>query len=318
MGKNIKKKKVVVIGNGNVGSSYAFLMVSESNIDQIAIISRRYELVNSNVEDLSHMTAFMKSSVKVKVGDYTDCSDADIILIAASASMKSVNKRSELLDANAKIFNSIIKKALANNFQGIFIIASNPVDTLSYFTKKLSGFPKEKVIGSGTIIDSARFKFKLSEIYNVSPTEIQAMVIGEHGDSQVPLWSKANISGLMLNNLISEKYQHLEDITTYTREVGNEIMKGKGNTSYGIAKALVEITNAIINNESTILTVSSLLEGEYGYHDVYSGAPTLINENGAQKIIDLPLNETESENLKSSISNLKKSQSKISSFFEED
>ena len=309
----MKNNKVVVIGNGHVGSSYSFLMASESNtsIDEIAIISRHENVVKSCVEDLRHMLPFNNSTLKVKSGDYSDCEDADIIVFAASASMESVSKRSDLLEANHKIFKSIIAKIMENHFKGIFIIASNPVDTLSYITKEISGFPKEKVIGSGTIIDSARFQFKLSEIYNVSPSNIQAMVLGEHGDSQVPIWSKANIAGVPLKEKTSNV---LEEITTYTKEVGTEILKSKGNTSYGIAKALTTITNAIIKDENTILTVSSYLSGEYGYDNLYSGVPTLINKYGAQKIIELPLDEKENQNLKYSFEILKKAQDEISKF----
>jgi len=203
---------------------------------------------------------------------------------------------------------------MSTGFNGIFLIATNPVDVLSYVTQKVSGLPKAQVIGSGTILDTARFKFELAQEFGVSPWSVDAQIIGEHGDSELAIWSQANIAGQPLYNLLNDnpdKQHRIDEIFTNTRDAAYEIIQSKGATYYGIAMGLVRITQAILKNQNVVLPVSSYLEGEYKQEDVYIGVPTLINRNGAVKVYETQLNSEESEKFENSAIILKDMQNKI-------
>ncbi|MCG3399698.1 L-lactate dehydrogenase [Staphylococcus massiliensis] len=310
-----KSKKVVLVGNGAVGSSYAFAMVNQGVADEFVIIDLNKEKVLGDVMDLNHGAPYGMSPVKVKAGDYKDCQDADLVVICAGVAQKPGETRLQLVEKNTKIFKSIVSEIMASGFDGIFLIATNPVDVLSYVTLKTSGLPKERVIGSGTILDTARFKYLLSETFNVSPSSIHAQIIGEHGDSELPVWSNANIAGQPLYDILKndpEKSQLIDEIFVKTRDAAYDIIKAKGATYYGVAMGLMHITKAILRNQNHVLTVSSYLEGEYGEEDVYVGVPTVVNKNGARNIIEVPLNEKETEQFNHSVSVLKEIQDSVS------
>ncbi|PNZ99944.1 L-lactate dehydrogenase [Staphylococcus massiliensis CCUG 55927] len=310
-----KSKKVVLVGNGAVGSSYAFAMVNQGVADEFVIIDLNKEKVLGDVMDLNHGAPYGMSPVKVKAGDYKDCQDADLVVICAGVAQKPGETRLQLVEKNTKIFKSIVSEIMASGFDGIFLIATNPVDVLSYVTLKTSGLPKERVIGSGTILDTARFKYLLSETFNVSPSSIHAQIIGEHGDSELPVWSNANIAGQPLYDILKkdpEKSQLIDEIFVKTRDAAYDIIKAKGATYYGVAMGLMHITKAILRNQNHVLTVSSYLEGEYGEEDVYVGVPAVVNKNGARNIIEVPLNEKETEQFNHSVSVLKEIQDSVS------
>lgn len=309
-----KGNKVVLIGDGAVGSSYAFAVVAQGLADELVIIDLDEAKVKGDVADLNHSAPYGDSPVKVKAGSYEDCSNADLIVITAGAAQKPGETRLDLVEKNTKIFKDIVTKIMRTGFNGIFLIATNPVDVLSYVTQKVSGLPKAQVIGSGTILDTARFKFELAQEFGVSPWSVDAQIIGEHGDSELAIWSQANIAGQPLYNLLNDnpaKQHRIDEIFTNTRDAAYEIIQSKGATYYGIAMGLVRITQAILKNQNVVLPVSSYLEGEYKQEDVYIGVPTLINRNGAVKVYETQLNSEESEKFENSAIILKDMQNKI-------
>ena len=309
-----KGNKVVLIGDGAVGSSYAFAVVAQGLADELVIIDLDEAKVKGDVADLNHSAPYGDSPVKVKAGSYEDCSNADLIVITAGAAQKPGETRLDLVEKNTKIFKDIVTKIMSTGFNGIFLIATNPVDVLSYVTQKVSGLPKAQVIGSGTILDTARFKFELAQEFGVSPWSVDAQIIGEHGDSELAIWSQANIAGQPLYNLLNDnpdKQHRIDEIFTNTRDAAYEIIQSKGATYYGIAMGLVRITQAILKNQNVVLPVSSYLEGEYKQDDVYIGVPTLINRNGAVKVYETQLNSEDSEKFENSAIILKDMQNKI-------
>ncbi len=318
MMKQFKGQKVVLIGNGAVGSSYAFSVVNQGICDEFVIIDLDKKKVNGDVMDLNHGTVYAPSPVKVKAGEYKDCQDADLVVICAGAAQKPGETRLDLVSKNMKIFKSIVGEVMASGFDGIFLVATNPVDILSYATMKFSGLPKERVIGSGTILDSARFRYLLSEEFNVAPQSVHASIIGEHGDSELPVWSQANIAGKSLRSLIEadESRKHrVEEIFVETRDAAYEIIEAKGATYYGVAMGLMRITKAILNNQDVVLTVSAYLEGEYGHEGVYIGVPALINRTGIREVVEMPLNEEEKSLFDHSVNVLKDIQSPFEETF---
>ncbi|MDN6842796.1 MAG: L-lactate dehydrogenase, partial [Staphylococcus equorum] len=262
--KQIKNNKVVLIGDGAVGSSYAFALVAQGVADELVIIDLDEEKVKGDVMDLNHGAPYGDSPVKIKAGAYNECTNADLVVITAGAAQKPGETRLDLIEKNTQIFKGIVSEVMKSGFDGIFLIATNPVDVLTYVTYKVSGLPKEKVIGSGTILDTARFKYELAEEFGVSPGSVHGQIIGEHGDSELAVWSQANIAGQSLYQFLKddpEKQHRVEEIFTNTRDAAYDIIQAKGATYYGIAMGLLHITKAILNNQNVVLTVSSYLEG---------------------------------------------------------
>lgn len=295
--------KVVLIGTGAVGSSYAYALVNQGICNELALVDLDTEKSNGEVMDLNHGLVYALSPIKITSGTYAECSNAAIVVICAGAAQKPGETRLDLVSKNLNIFRSIIKNVMDSGFNGIFVVATNPVDILAYATWKFSGLPKERVIGSGTILDSARFRYLLSEEYDVSPTSVHAYIIGEHGDSELAVWSTANISGkLIAPDLANERK---EEIFVQVRDAAYQIIESKGATYYGIAMGLARITKAILQNEEVVLPVGSLLEGEYGHNDVYIGVPTVIHRAGRKDLVELSLNEDEKEKFSNSVKVLK-------------
>ncbi|OEK69201.1 L-lactate dehydrogenase [Staphylococcus equorum] len=313
--KQIKNNKVVLIGDGAVGSSYAFALVAQGVADELVIIDLDEEKVKGDVMDLNHGAPYGDSPVKIKAGAYNECTNADLVVITAGAAQKPGETRLDLIEKNTQIFKGIVSEVMKSGFDGIFLIATNPVDVLTYVTYKVSGLPKEKVIGSGTILDTARFKYELAEEFGVSPGSVHGQIIGEHGDSELAVWSQANIVGQSLYQFLKddpEKQHRVEEIFTNTRDAAYDIIQAKGATYYGIAMGLLHITKAILNNQNVVLTVSSYLEGEYNQEDVYIGVPTQVNKEGAVKVFEMPLDSHERELFEKSATILKEMQNKIS------
>src|SRR5699024_7051126 len=274
--------------------------------DELVLVDLNEEKAKADVKDLNHGMLYAPSSVKIKYGTYEDCKDAAIVAICAGAAQKPGETRLDLVSKNMKIFKSIVDSVMESGFNGIFLVATNTVDILARATWKLTGFPKQRVIGSGTILDSARFRYLLGEEFGVTPTSVHGYIIGEHDDSELAVWSSSNISGVQIASKLSEERKN--EIFVQVRDAAYEIIEAKGATYYGIAMGLIRITKAILKDEDVVLPVGTLLEGEYGYDDVYIGVPTIINRSGAVKIFELTLDDQEKEKLEASVKALKEIQ----------
>lgn len=295
---NIDHQKIIVVGNGAVGSSYIFALVTQNIAQEIGIIDIDVNKAEGDALDLSHALAFT-SPKKIYAANYEDCKDADIVVITAGAAQKPGETRLDLVNKNLKIFKSIVDDIVASGFDGIFLIATNPVDILTYATWKFSGFPKHKVIGSGTSLDSARFRQTIAELVDVDARNVHGYILGEHGDTEFPVWSHANIAGLQIYEWVSDHpeidEEELVNIFFKVRDAAYTIIDKKGATFYGIAVALARITKAILYDENAVLPLSVYLDGQYGLNDIYIGAPAVVNRQGISHVIELPLTDAEQE-----------------------
>lgn len=306
---NDRVNRVVLIGTGLVGSSYAFAMLNQGVAEELVLIDLNKEKSEGDAMDLNHGVPFAPSTTKIWFGDYSDCRMADIVVICAGANQKPGETRLDLVEKNTRIFKGIVEQIMENGFGGIIIVATNPVDILTYAAWKFSGLPKDRVIGSGTILDTARFRFLLGQYFNIDSRNVHAYIIGEHGDTELPLWSHADIAGRPLSDWVktSESYlkKDLEEIFLNVRDAAYHIIERKGATYYGIAMGLVRLTKAILQNENSVLTVSSYLNGEYGHEGLYIGVPSIVNRGGVRGIIELDLDEDEKQKFDHSVSVLK-------------
>lgn len=300
------KNKVVIIGCGNVGMSYAYSLLNQRTmVNELVLVDLNKEKTIGEAMDLNHGLPFGPSKIDIKAGDYSDCSDAKIVMIAAGRNQEVGETRMDLIDKNKVVFQDIISKVLQSGFSGFFIIATNPVDIMTYITYKLSNFPKERVIGTGTTLDSARLRYEIGNLLKINSKNIHAYVIGEHGDTEFVPWESVTVGLSPIQDFISnDKMFEIED---RVRNMAYDIIKKKGNTSYGIGMATTRITNAILSNENAILTISSYDEKE----DIFIGYPTLINNNGAVKRLSFPLNDEEKRKYNNSILTLKDAIKKI-------
>lgn len=297
VGKQVTNK-VVLVGAGDVGLAYAYALVNQGTVDHLAMIDIDEKRLKGNVMDLNHGAVWAGGSTTVTVGSYEDCADADLLVICAGAAQKPGETRLQLVDKNLKILKSIIEPAMANDFDGIILVASNPVDILSYGAWKFSGLPAKRVFGSGTILDTARYRWMLGEMHHVSPSSIHAYIAGEHGDSELPVVSTANIAGVPLRAYADREdgyAERIEKVFHETRDAAYDIIDAKGSTSYGIGMGLARLTKAIFKNQYVALPVSALLKGEYGQSDIYLGTPAIINRGGVNRVIELDLDEHEKE-----------------------
>lgn len=314
MGKE-KINRVAVIGTGAVGCSYAYSMINQGVAEELVLIDVNQAKAEGEAMDLNHGIPFAPSPIKVWSGTYQDCESADLVVITAGLPQKPGETRLELIEKNTKIFRQIVKSIMDSQFNGIFLVATNPVDILTYVTFKESGLPKERIIGSGTVLDSARLRFALGQFFNVDPRNIHAAIMGEHGDTELPVWSHATIGLEQLETVLAGKNdgkkEALEDIFVSVRDAAYQIIDRKGATFYGIGMSLVRITKAILYNENSILTVSAFLNGEYGHNDVYVGVPAIINRSGIREIIEIELNEKEKEQFDHSVNVLKQTMKNV-------
>ena len=300
------KNKVVIVGCGNVGMSYAYSLLNQrTSVNELILIDINKEKTIGEVMYLNHGLPFGPSNIDIRVGDYNDCHDAKIVMIAAGRNQDVGESRMDLIYKNQAVFKDIIQKIVNSGFNGIFIIATNPVDIMTYITWKYSNFPKERVIGTGTCLDSARLRYEIGNKLDINSKNVHAYVIGEHGDTEFFPWNSATIGLTKLSEFMSEK-----EINYYEDKVRNmdyEIIKMKCNTSYGIGMVTTRITNAILSNENALLTVSS-----YDYdNDVFIGYPTILNSDGAIKRINFPLNNDEQIKYQNSVNTIKNAIEKI-------
>ncbi|WP_148350149.1 L-lactate dehydrogenase [Thalassobacillus devorans] len=314
--------RVALIGTGFVGSSYAFALLNQGVADELVMIDLNKDKSEGDAMDLNHGVPFAPGSKKIWFGDYQDCKDADLVVITAGANQKPGETRLDLVEKNSNIFKEIVTAVMNSGFDGIFLVATNPVDILTYMTWKFSGLPSHRVIGSGTILDTARLRYLLSDYFDVDARNIHAYIMGEHGDSELPVWSHANIGGRSVFDRIHDrpdqyKVEDLDDIFVNVRDAAYHIIQRKGATYYGIAMGLVRLTKAILHNENSILTVSAYLEGEYGEEDLYIGVPAIVNRTGIREVLHLNLDNEEKENFKKSAAVLRETMDPlVDKFFE--
>ncbi len=297
---SIRPRKGVIIGAGQVGMACAYSMMIQNCFDELILQDTQTERLQGEVMDLMHGVPFV-APVEVKAGTVADVGqNADLVIITAGASQKPGETRLDLVVRNVAIFESLIADVVKYCPDATLLIVSNPVDIMTYVTLKLSGFPAARVIGSGTVLDSARFRTLLAQKMGIDPHSVHAYIIGEHGDSEVPVWSKVNIAGMPLydrENSPAPDNAELDEISERVKNAGYEILKRKGSTSYAIGLAATEIVKAILHGQERVLTVSSLVNDFYGIRDVCLSLPSVVNEKGVIKTVNLTLNEIEQRQL---------------------
>lgn len=302
-------RKAAIIGCGFVGSSIAFSLIHKGLFSELVLIDANYAKAEGEAMDLSHGLPF-SGPMKVYVGSYDDIVDCSLIIITAGANQKPNETRIDLVDKNVAIFKTIIPEITKRGCEGILLIVSNPVDILTTVALKLSGFPANRVIGSGTVLDTARLKYLLSDHLKVDSRSVHAFIIGEHGDSELAVWSGANVSGIDLNHFceIRGYYDHaesMEKIYMDVRDSAYEIIERKSATYYGIAMAVARIAQSIIRDEHSVMPISVYLKGEYGLEGLCLSIPSIVGKNGLEKVLDIPLSEDEKKKLEDSANQLK-------------
>ena len=292
--------KVMIVGTGNVGASIGFCLVNQRTaVSELVLTDINMEDAEGEAMDLRDTLAVSPSFMKISAGTYQDAGDCDIIIITAGAPQKPGETRMDLLKKNAAIFKDMIKEIMDSGFNGIFVVVTNPMDVMTYLTMRYSDLPPEQVIGSGTILDSARLRFRISERIGVAPKSVHAFQIGEHGDTEFALWSTANLAGQPLEKLL--KADERKEIEEFTRNEAYDIIKKKGATYYGIGACVTKLINCILGDEKRILPVSSYDD----FSDVYYGFPAIVGRHGIVRKLDLKLTEKEGIKLQKSINAIK-------------
>lgn len=289
--------RVAIVGAGNVGATFAYSLVFSGLASEIVLIDANHSKAEGEAMDLNH-TVPLAQSARIWAGDYSDCAGAAVTVVTAGSAQRPGETRLDLVHRNTGIFKSIIPQVVQNNPNGILLIATNPVDILTYVTLKISGLPSQKVIGSGTILDTARFRYLLSQRFDVDPRSVHAYIIGEHGDSEVPVWSLANIAGMRLPaycaaNGMTCQQNDLETIFHQTRDAAYEIIQRKGATYYAIGAGLLRIVEAILRDQGTVLSVSSLIHDYYGIDDICFSLPSIVDGGGVERFLRLELDQSE-------------------------
>jgi len=315
--KPFRSTRIAIIGAGNVGATCAYTLLLRGLAEEIVLVDANKDKAKGEAMDLDHAIPFTLPT-RIWAGDYADCAGAAVTIITAGgAQLKPGQTRLDLIKATTEIFREIVPKVVHANPDGILLIASNPVDAMTYAAWKLSGLPSQRVIGSGTILDTARFRYLLSQHFGVDSRSVHAFIIGEHGDSEVPVWSLANIAGMQLADFcaargLSYDQSAMDDIYRQTRDAGYSVVKLKGATYYAIGAGLTEIVEAILRNQSTVLTVSSLVNDYCNINDICLSLPTTLNQSGVEWVLPIALNQQETkamyrsaEVLKSAIETLK-------------
>jgi L-lactate dehydrogenase len=301
--------RVAIVGVGNVGATFAYALLLSGLASEIVLIDQNRARAEGEAMDLNHAVPFA-SPAHVWAGDYTDCAGAAVTVITAGAAQKPGETRLDLVKKNAGIFRQIVPQIARHNPDGIILVTTNPVDVLAYVAWKLSGLPAQRVIGSGTILDTARFRYLLSQHYGVDPRSVHALIIGEHGDSEVPVWSLANIAGMRLKDFccfqdVMYDQAKLDDIFRETRDAAYHIIERKGATYYAIGAGLVRVVEAILRDQSTVLSVSTLIDKYYGIDDVYLSLPAVVDRGGIEGVLRLAIDDSETVGLRRSAEVLK-------------
>lgn len=300
----MKKGKVVLVGTGFVGMSMAYSMVNRGGVNELVLIDIDKDKTIGEEMDLSHGLPFAPQKMVIKAGDYEECKDAQIVVITAGIAQKPGQTRLELAETNTKIMKSITQNIMASGFNGIIIVASNPVDLMTYVVAKVSGLPKNQVFGSGTVLDTARLRYLMADYLKLSSKNIHAYIMGEHGDSSFVPWDHAYVGCKRIKDVMKDNHHPMNDLKKIHEGVINaayEIINKKRATYYGIGMALNRLVRAVLDNENSILTVSTYLQdGQYGQEDIYIGIPAVINSKGVRELVELNLNEEEQGKLNES------------------
>ena len=300
----MKKGKIVLVGAGFVGMSMAYSIVNQGiGVNELILIDVLKEKAEGEAMDLSDGLPCSPSHMIIKAGEYSECTDADIVVITAGINQKPGQTRLELSDVNAKIMKEITEQIVESGFKGIFLVASNPVDIMTKVVQEVSKFPTSKVIGSGTALDTSRLRYQIGKYLSVSSKNIHAYVMGEHGDSSFVAWEHAYVGCKNMLDIMKDNGKNIADldkIYTEVRDTAYEIINRKKATYYGIGLGLTRIVKNILNDTNEILTVSAYLNGEYGHEDIYIGMPVIINRNGAREILELKLSEENQKKLNES------------------
>ncbi|AYE35982.1 L-lactate dehydrogenase [Borrelia turcica IST7] len=307
----LKCNKVVLVGAGGVGSSFAYaLTIDNSLVHELVIIDVAQDKAKGEVMDLNHGQMFLEKNIKIKYGTYGDCSDADIVVITAGLNQKPGETRLDLVGKNTKIFKDIVTSVVSSGFSGIFVVASNPVDIMTYVTMKYSNFPMHRVIGTGTTLDTSRLRYFLSEHFNVNTQNVHSYIMGEHGDSSFATWDETKVAMKPLSEYITEGKIREEELDEMHRRVVNaayEVIKLKGATYYAIGLGIKNIVNAIVSDQNLILPISSYINGQYGgsVKDIYIGAPSIICKEGVKEVLDFKISDREFEKFRASANQLR-------------
>ena len=310
MKKVINNRKAAIIGCGFVGSASAFSLMQSGLFSELVLIDANREKAEGEALDIAHGIPFARQ-MKIYAGDYDDIMDSAVIIVTAGANQKPEETRLDLVHKNVNIFKSIIPEVAKRDYQGILLIVANPVDILTYTALKLSGMPENRVIGSGTVLDTARLKYRLGEHLSVDSRSVHAFIVGEHGDSEIAVFSSANVSGIPLNRFCEMRghFAHDESTRRIAEEVKNsayEIIAKKHATYYGIAMSVKRICEAIVRDEKSILPVSSMMHGEYGISDVALSMPAIVGKDGVETRVPISISEEEEAKLMESADTLKK------------
>ncbi len=308
MAREEKPRKVILVGDGAVGSTYAFTLVQQGIAEEIGIIDILKKHTQGDAIDLGDALPWTYPK-HVYATDYPDCKDADMVVITAGSPQKPGESRLDLVNKNLKILSSIVEPVVKSGFQGIFLVIANPVDILTHATWKMSGFPKDRVIGSGTSLDSGRLQKVIGDMEHVDPRSVNAYMLGEHGDTEFPAWSYNNVGGVKVTDWIKAHGMDdskLKEIHETVKNAAYDIINKKGATFYGIGTAAAFITKAILNDEHRVLPLSVDLDGQYGLHDIHIGTPAVVGRKGLEQIIEMPLSDHEKQLMKASADQLKK------------
>jgi L-lactate dehydrogenase len=314
---SVKARKVAIVGTGWVGSSTAFSLITQAACDEVIMIDISSEKALGEAMDLQHCIEYLGQNTRIIQGKYEDCGDVDAVIITAGGPQpKPGESRLDMLGTSVKIVESIVDPIMKTGFDGHFIIVSNPVDILAYHVWKISGLPKNRVIGTGTAIDSARLKYLVADMLDVDPRSVQAYSMGEHGDSQMVPWSHVYVGGKSFYKVIEDNKERtkgvdLEKLLIDTAKAGWEVFQRKGNTCYAIATATVAIIKAIFNDEHKVIPVSTLLEGEFGIDNVYAGVPVVLNREGVKEIVEIDMTDAEKAKFEASVKVLKTNLEKL-------
>ena len=303
-----KKRKVVIVGAGFVGMSMAYSVLNQGGVEELVLIDIDENKTEGEAMDLSHGLPYAPQRMEIRAGNYEECKDASIVVITAGLTQKPGQSRLELTVANAKIIKDITQKIMASGFDGILVVASNPVDLMTYVVAKVSGLPKNKVIGSGTVLDTARLRYLIADYLEVSSKNVHAYILGEHGDTSLVPWEHCYVGCKKILDIMEDNNHPMEDLKKIydgVWQAAYEIIEKKRATYYGIGLALNRIIKAILNDENAILTLSTYLENQYGQSDIYIGVPAIINRNGIKEVMELKLNEEDQAKLDKSCNMLK-------------
>lgn len=294
----INGNKVVIIGAGQVGATTAFSLVVQEVCAEVVLVDINTLKASGEALDIDHGIEYLGRNTKITAGTYADCKNADIVVLTVSAPFQGETSRLQMLDKSTEIIKNVVPSVMASGFDGIFIVVSNPVDIMSYLVYKLSGLPKNQVIGTGTALETARLKQNIGRTIGIDPKNVEAFAIGEHGDSLVVPWSHVRAGGKSIFQIIKDNQERfakfdLAEIEETTRKAGFDVVRRKGNTQYGIASTTTGIISTILRDEYKTIPVSTLLEGEYGINGIFCGVPAILNATGVTEIVSLHLEEKE-------------------------